>query len=252
MHILVTNDDGIRAPGIFTLAQELANNHQVTVVAPAEEQSGVSHAFTFLKPLMSDPTPMMDNVKAYAVRGTPADCVKLGCFHLHDFKPDVVIAGINRGANLGTDVLYSGTASAAMEGTLMGLPSIAVSLSGSDPVHYDSAACYACQMLDYIMQNPMPENVMLNLNVPDLPYDEVLGLKLTKLAIRKYSNHYIHRKDPRGRHYFWLSDDIVYSGDHESDEYWNLKQYATVTPVSVDVTNYEYMEFMKEHGRFCE
>lgn len=253
MHILVCNDDGYRAPGILALAKELAKRHMVTVVAPSEEQSGVSHAFTMLKPLMSwrvDQELGLEDSKAYAVTGTPVDCVKLGCFHLGDAKPDAVISGINRGPNLGSDVLYSGTVSAAMEGSLLGIPSIAVSSCAMEPRHYDAAACYAVKALDYICAHPLHENMILNVNVPDLPYDKIKGMKPASLALRQYVNEYDGRKDPRGRHYFWLSDSIQPRLDADTDESWVESGYATITPISIDITYWDYLNKMRSDAAF--
>lgn len=247
MHILVSNDDGYRAPGILALAKELAKKHKVTVVAPTDEQSGVSHAFTMLKPLMShrvDGEMGLTDIKAYGVTGTPVDCVKLGCFHLDDAMPDAILSGINRGANLGSDVLYSGTVSAAMEGTLMGIPSIAVSCCSGNPQHYESAARYAVKALDYMCAHPLNENMILNVNVPDLPYDQIRGLKPAALAIRRYANDYDERRDPRGRRYFWLSDSIEPLLEADTDEAWIEQGYATITPISIDVTYREYLNRM--------
>lgn len=253
MHILVSNDDGYRVPGVLALTRELAKYHQVTMVAPADEQSGVSHAFTMLKPLMSyrvDEELGLADVKAYAVTGTPVDCVKLGCFHLGDAMPDAILSGINRGPNLGTDVLYSGTVSAAMEGTLLGIPSIAVSSCGHNPTHYESAARYAVKALNYICSHPLHEDMILNVNVPDLPYDEIRGLKPAPLAIRHYVNEYVGRQDPRGRHYFWLSDSIKPVLNEDTDEAWIEKGYATVTPISINMTYRAYLDRMRSDAVF--
>lgn len=247
MHILVSNDDGYRAPGILALVKELMKYHQVTMVAPAEEQSGASHAFTMLKPLMShrvDRELGLEGVKAYAVTGTPVDCVKLGCFHLDDAMPDAVLSGINRGANLGSDVLYSGTVSAAMEGSLLGIPSIAVSCCSYNPQYYESAARYAMKALNYMCAHPILPHMILNVNVPDLPYEEIKGLKPAQLAIRHYVNAYDQRTDPRGRSYFWLSDSIEPALEEDTDETWVEKGYASITPISIDMTYREYLDKM--------
>lgn len=253
MHILVTNDDGVRAPGIAVLARALAKIHDVTVVAPASEQSGVGHGFTFLKPLMSnrvDDELRFEGFKAYAVTGTPVDCVKLGCFNLNDTKPDIVLSGINRGANLGTDVLYSGTASAALEAVMLGIPAIAVSLNSRKANNYDAAARCAIEVLDYIVAHPVPALTMLNLNVPDRPYEEIHGIMPTQLACRCYDNVYEQRQDPRGRHYFWLSDAISPAYHTDTDESWESEGYATLTPVGVNLTRFDYLDEMRGHSDF--
>ncbi len=259
MRILVTNDDGVRAPGIAALARALANEHDVTVVAPAVEQSGVGHGFTFLTPLMSkrvDAELGFGSMRAYAVSGTPVDCVKLGCYHLGEDCPDFVFSGINCGANLGTDVLYSGTASAALEAAMLGIPAVAVSCESFTPSHYDSAAQYALELLHYLLEHPMPPLTMINLNVPDLPYDQIRGLMPARLAHRRYDNRYDTRVDPRGGHYFWLNDTVAVNkgGDtgEDTDERWEHQGFATITPVGIDLTRFDALAAMRTHPRFAE
>lgn len=254
MNILVTNDDGIRAPGIAALANELKKYHDVTIVAPAEEKSGVSHGFTFLTPLMSqrvDGDLGFEDMKAYAVSGTPVDCVKLGNFHMVNKQPpDFVVSGINRGANLGTDVLYSGTASAAMEAAILGIPALAVSSCSFEPTNYQAAARCALDVLRYLEKHPLPEGIMLNLNVPDLPYEQIRGLMPTKLALRRYANFFDQRTNPRGKHYFWLSDELTPRYHEDSDESWEHEGFATVTPVGINPTHHEYLAQMRSHTDF--
>ena len=254
MHILISNDDGFRAPGIRALALALKQQHRVTMVAPLEEQSGVGHGFTFLKPLTArrvDAELGLTDMKAYAVAGTPADCVKLGCYHLDaQDKPDVVIAGINRGANLGTDVLYSGTVSAAMEGAILGLPALAVSSCAPEPSHYDAAAAYVLKVLDYMAAYPLPAQMILNVNVPDLPCEQIRGMTRSRLALRHYDNQYEPRMDPRGRPYFWLSDGLCPACQPGTDEYWVDQGYVSITPIHTDRTAYDYLEDMEQQQAF--
>lgn len=255
MRILVTNDDGVRAPGIAALARALAKQHDVTIVAPASEMSGVGHGFTFLTPLMSE---RVDNelgfvdMRAYAVTGTPVDCVKLGCFHLGEECPDIVFSGINRGPNLGTDVLYSGTASAALEAAILGIPAVAVSCASFAPVHYETAAQCALDVLQYLGDHPLPEWTMLNLNVPDVPYDQVRGIVPARLALRRYENRYDKRINPHGRHYFWLSDALTPELGADTDERWEHEGFATLTPVGIDLTRVAYLEKMQSHTAFAD
>lgn len=256
MRILLSNDDGYRAPGILALVEALKKDHEVVLVAPMEEQSGVGHGFTFLKPLASrcvDHELKIDGVRCYAVSGTPADCVKLGAYLVKEWEngPDIVIAGINRGANLGTDVLYSGTASAAMEGAILGIPALAVSSCGGEPAHYDSAARYVLTVLEELQKNPMQENSIWNLNVPDRPFDEIRGIALAHLALRRYKNSYEKRLDPRGRPYFWLTDWIEPELREGTDEAWIERGYATVTPIRVDITDYAELNALQKRPIFA-
>ncbi len=254
MHILVSNDDGYRAPGVLSLVKTLQKEHKVTMVAPKEEQSGVGHGFTFLSPLNSkrvDAELGLEGVKAYAVSGTPVDCVKLGCYHFdkEDF-PDMVVSGINRGANLGTDVFYSGTVSAAMEGAFMGLPAIAVSSCAAEPVYYDCAGQYVLQVIEYLKEHPLPTKMLLNLNVPDLPFTETHGIKMSRLAYRNYDNAYDPRKDPLGRSYFWLKDMLVPADVPGTDEYLVGRGYASLTPLYPDITAHSYLAQMESEHAF--
>ena len=245
MKILITNDDGIQASGIHRLAKALHPEHDVYMYAPSDEKSGVGHSFTFLQPLRV--VPVSREYKAYAINGTPVDCVKLGMYHMGE-TPDFIVSGINRGANLGTDVLYSGTASAAMEGVLLGVPSLAVSCAGTtEPMHYETAAHFAKKALRYMMENPLPPFTMLNLNVPDKPLEEVKGLRACRLGFRNYSNGYKRCTDPRGNEYYWLDDEDNPSPDETCDIEWSARGYATVSPVSPDMTAYLYLDAMRQH-----
>lgn len=249
MRILVTNDDGIWARGIKALADEISKQHDIVVVAPGEERSGVGHGFTFLQPLICS-CKREFAYPAFSLSGMPVDCVKLGAYKFFDGAPDALVSGVNRGANLGTDVLYSGTASAALEGAILGIPSLAVSCDSMDPEHYDSAAKYASKVLDYILDNPLPPYTMLNLNVPDLPYEQIRGMKLAELGAQHYTNHYEARIDPRGREYFWLSDEKKPCQDERYDEFWVKQGYASLTPVSANLTARDHIDKMRRQGVF--
>ena len=245
MKLLVTNDDGIQAGGIHTLAKALHVDHDVYMYAPSDEKSGVGHSFTFLQPLRV--VPVEREYKAFAINGTPVDCVKLGTYHMGE-KPDFIVSGINRGANLGTDVLYSGTASAAIEGVLLGIPSLAVSCAGEkEPMHYETAAYFAKQALAYMIDNPMPPFIMLNLNVPDLPLAKVKGMRACRLGFRNYSSGYKRCVDPRGNEYYWLNDVADPSPDETCDIELCAQGYATLSPVSPDMTAYLYLDAMRHH-----
>lgn len=246
MRILISNDDGIHAPGIHALANELAKEHEVFVFAPDQERSGASHSFTYLKPLRATKKDEF-SFPAFAVSGTPVDCVKLGLFLMEE-TPDMIVTGINRGANLSTAILYSGTVSAAMEGALLNIPSIAVSLHGHhEPMNYEVAAQYAHDVVDYAMQHPMPMRTLLNVNVPDVPLGDIQGMQATKMGFTSYTSHYDCRQDTRGVDYFWLDDMQRNSQTVDDDLYWIAKNYVTITPVSYDMTNYDYLDEMKTH-----
>ncbi len=240
MRILVTNDDGVYAPGIRALAIALSAEHEVLVAAPDTERSGQAHAFTIHTPLRAREITLrgLTKGKVFAINGTPVDCVKLGACNLSEALPDAVVSGINAGPNLGSDVLYSGTASAALEGGILGIPSLAVSLASYDNKYYETAAAYAVRMLRYLVENPLPETCVLNVNVPDVPLDEVKGVKACPLSRRMYNNTYVECEDPRGGRYYWLPSDMYdYPPNSvDSDEKWIGEGYATATPITYMIT----------------
>ena len=202
MKILVTNDDGIHAPGINALADALRNLGQVAVVAPDRERSAIGHALTLHHPLRA----VKLGPGRYAVDGTPTDCVNLGIHSLLEFKPDIVVSGIiNHGGNLGDDVTYSGTVSAAMEATLMGIPAFAVSLvTSGDGVNYPAAAFFAVKLAELVFTKGLPNDTFLNVNIPDLPVGELLPPLITSQGKRRYEGMIIDKVDPRGRNYYWI------------------------------------------------
>lgn len=254
MRILITNDDGIFAPGILALVAEVSKYHDVTIVAPIIEQSGVGHAFTFITPLSAKKVviPGFEKVPSYAINGTPVDCVKLGSYNLLESPPDMVLSGINRGANLGSDVHYSGTASAALEGAIIGISSIAFSTASFHPLNYQTAASYALRFIDYVAQYPLPQHTMLNVNVPDLPSNEIRGIIATPLSFQLYEQRYEEFFDPRGEKHYWLPNAIY---DYEpntidSDDKWVKEGFIAVTPIAVDMTNRNYLKEMSTHSFF--
>jgi 5'-nucleotidase len=247
MRILVVNDDGVFAPGIRVLAQALAKEHEITVVGPGREKSGVGHAITLWEPLIVSDYDM-GPIRAYALEGTPADCVKTGMFNLMDTPPDMVVSGINKGANLGTDILYSGTVSAALEGALMGVPALAVSIASFKPEHYETAAEYARRAVKFMVENPLPPMCAWNLNLPDVPLEQVRGIQLCTLSRLNYENRYVERVDPRGRRYFWLpaAPGEMLCG-READEYAVRNGYAALTPLTANLLEREV--FAKWEGK---
>ncbi len=254
MKILVTNDDGVYAPGIRALAIALSKEHEVLVAAPDTERSGQGHAFTIHTPLRAREITLsgLTSGRVFAINGTPVDCVKLGACNLSEALPDVVVSGINAGPNLGSDVIYSGTASAALEGGILGIPSMAVSLASYETVHYETAAEYAVVMLRYLMKNPLPETCVLNVNVPDVPFGEIKGVKACPLSRRMYNNTYVECKDPRGGRYYWLPSDMY---DYEpnkvdSDEKWIGEGYVSATPITYMITAERALEAMRSQPIF--
>lgn len=242
MRILLSNDDGVHAPGLQQLAKALRGRGQVTVVAPDRDRSGASNSLTLSRPLRAT---TLDNGDV-RVDGTPTDCVHLALTGLLAEEPDMVISGINAGANLGDDVLYSGTVAAAMEGRFLGLPAIAVSLAGQQQCkHYDSAAQVVLELLDRLRSIPLPSDTILNVNVPDLPREEIRGYQATRLGHRHKAEPVTRSTDPRGRPIYWVGP----SGPEQdaglgTDFHAVRSGYVSVTPIQVDLTRYEAMDIV--------
>ncbi len=244
MRILLTNDDGINARGINALINELNTIAEIYIVAPDREQSGTGHSITVFDPIKAVKTQIPGIKQGWLVNGTPVDCVKLALSRLIDEKIDLVVSGINHGSNLGTDVLYSGTVSAAAEGVIMGCPSIAVSLdSYRDDVDFDFAARFTRRVITAVMPEGIEKTTVLNINVPLLPPDEIKGLSITKLGTRNYNNLFEERRDPRGNTYYWLGGGLCEEEQHrDSDVYAVERGYISITPVHLDLTDYKLME----------
>lgn len=212
MNLLISNDDGIFAQGIRTLANTLAAaGHRVTVVCPDRERSATGHGLTLHDPIRAEPIPSIfdDRIKAWACSGTPSDCVKLGLGALLDNPPDLVLSGINHGSNLGTDVLYSGTVSAAMEGVIEGIPGIAFSLTSFSYKDFQPAADFARSLLEQLRHHPLPHPMLLNVNVPAIPASDIAGVVITRQGIRRYFDIFEKRVDPRGKTYYWLAGELL-------------------------------------------
>lgn len=236
MNILVTNDDGINAPGIIALADALAAVGRVGVVAPDRERSAVGHALTLHHPLRATP---LDNDR-FAIDGTPTDCVNLGIHSLLPFKPDLVVSGINRGANLGEDITYSGTVSAALEATLMGIPAFAISLAtDNEGANYAAAGAFAVRLARHIQRQGLPADTFLNVNVPDLPADQLRSPLITSQGKRRYEGMIIDKVDPRGRNYYWIGTVELNFLDIPGSDYVAVsRRHISVTPLHLDLTNY--------------
>lgn len=239
MHILISNDDGYQAPGIRALARTLAKIATVTVVAPDRDRSGASNSLTLDSPIRA--RQMEDGVTC--VDGTPTDCVHLAITGLLDEEPDMVIAGINSGANLGDDVLYSGTVAAAMEGRFLGLPAIAVSLVTDKPTHYDTAAGVALELVQRLQTGTLPADTILNVNVPDVPVDELKGIQATRLGHRHKSEPVVPMDDPRGRPVYWVGPAGPEQDAGPGTDFHAVRSgYVSVTPLDVDLTRYTALE----------
>lgn len=240
MHILISNDDGIYSPGVKALADALSNGeHEIAVVCPDRERSATGHALTIHHPLRVEAIENIyhPSVKAWACSGTPSDSVKLALDALLSDRPQLVLSGINRGANLGTDVLYSGTVSAAMEGVLEGIPSIAFSLTSFTETDFSEAARFASQLVGAIAHHPIDEPVLLNVNIPAIPAEAICGVVVTKLGIRRYRDIFEKRIDPRGKIYYWLSGEVVEEDVTSGTDIQAIRdRYITITPLKYDLT----------------
>lgn len=244
LEILVTNDDGIRARGLRALTATLSQVGTVRVVAPDRERSGTAHAITVHHPLRVDEVRGMEGATtAYQVDGTPADCVKLGVEALLPVRPDLVVSGVNRGPNLGTDVLYSGTVSAAVEGLIMGIPSVAVSVAGYDNwTGLDAATVLARHLALLIAEKGLPEDTLLNVNIPDCRPEEIRGIKITRVGIRRYRDFIDKRVDPWGRTYYWLAGEAIdLDNDPDLDTIALRDRWISITPVQFQLTHVDFM-----------
>lgn len=238
MRILVSNDDGILAPGIQALALALATEHEVTVVAPDRERSATGHALTLHKPLRVDKVSLGGEIQAaYAVNGTPSDCVKLATATLLKEPPDLVFSGINRGPNLGNDVIYSGTVSAALEGTMLGVKSVAMSLASFSDVGYEQAAQFARVLARELADRPLPPKVLLNVNYPAIASEAASEVRITRLGERRYSDIFEPRTDPRGKTYYWLAGEVVEVEEAPDTDVTAIRENCiSVTPIYYDMT----------------
>ena len=253
MKILIANDDGIWADGIRTLTSVLAKDHEVYVCAPDRERSATGHSMSLHKPLMvtaGKTSDICEHTKAaFMTSGTPADCVKISLGALFkEVKFDLMVSGINHGPNLGVDVLYSGTVSAAMEAMLYGLPSVALSLYSYTSKEFEDAALWAKEFIEKNeIQNHIPERSFLNINIPPGPRANYKGMEITNLGNRAYSENYEEREDPRGNKYFWLAGAPIEGLETEGTDGWALMNgRVSVTPVLFDMTHYEQIDVLKK------
>ena len=242
-YILVTNDDGITASGIHELVLQLKNVGEVAVVAPDSEKSAVGHAITISDPIRVAEFDKNGLWKGFAVSGTPADCIKIAVSALLDRRPDLIISGINLGPNTGINVIYSGTVSAATEGTILGIPSIAISLATfTNPVYF-TAACFARKLVDVVLKHSLPRNTFLNVNVPNIPLEEVSGIKITRQGVAIFSESFDKRVDPRNKVYYWMTGNKVeICEDDDVDDEVIKHGMISITPMQFDLTNYGFLE----------
>lgn len=248
LKILISNDDGINSPGIYHLANNLRKIGLVTIVAPESERSASGHSITMHKPLRSKAVDFFDkDIDAWCINGTPSDCVKFAIDSLLKEKPDLVVSGINHGSNLGTDVLYSGTVSAAIEGAINGIPSIAVSLCTFEKCDFNPYAKLTKGLCEQLYKNKIKNGLVMNINLPYIPVEKIKGIKITRLGVRKYRNCFIERKDPRGRSYFWLAGELDNTdNDFDTDVNSISNNYISITPITIDLTSHESINKMKK------
>jgi len=243
MKILLSNDDGYLAPGLAVLRSALEDVAELMVVAPESNHSGASNALTLDRPLR------VQQIESnfYAINGTPADCVHIALTGLLDEKPDLVVSGINSGANLGDDTLYSGTVAAAMEGRFLGLPAIAVSLAGRKMQHFETAASIVADMITKLSSQPLPADILLNVNVPDIPLSELKGVRATRLGHRLPPSPAVKAEDPNGRTVYWIGPAGLADNKADGTDFAAvIGHYASISPIQFDLTHHPRVEHLAE------
>ncbi len=249
MKILITNDDGYRAPGIQALYRALSRDHQVILAAPDREKSAVGHGITLNHPLKYERVALNCGGSGYAVSGTPADCVKLALFDLFQAAPpDLIISGINAGSNTGININYSGTVGAAREGVLNGITAIAVSIQYGDVMDFDGTAAYVASVVDTACNISLPPGVFLNINMPCIPIKETLGVKVTRQADNNLAVKFDRRTNPRGRTYFWYDELRPVRPEDHTDNDALLANYISITPIQCDMTAYQVIADLENAG----
>lgn len=254
MRILVTNDDGIHATGIRALVERLSFEHEVYVIAPDSERSAAGHSLTLHTPIRVEEFDMdLDVTKAWAISGTPSDCVKIGVSQILDKKPDLIISGINHGPNLGSDILYSGTVSAAMEGAVLGYPSIAISLFNGDTgqANFVYAADFLVKFVNRVVDIKFPRKTILNINVPSVPTNDEAGVEVTRLGGRIYTDDYEKRVDPRGKDYYWLAGELIDKSEADGRDVQAVRNgKVSITPITFRMTNIDILQDLED--AFCD
>jgi 5'-nucleotidase len=241
--ILVTNDDGVHSPGIISLYKTMKDLGDSYIIAPDRERSAAGHSLTLHRPLKVEE--VRDHV--FSVNGTPTDCVTLGINKILPQKPDLVVSGINKGANLGDDITYSGTVSAAIEGTIFGVPSIAFSLISGKHYHFETATYFAQKIAEYVLAHQLPYDTLLNVNIPNIGKEEISGVKLTRQGKRIYENSIQETHNPWGEKYYWIGGGMTYweHGEHADMEAVHAN-YVSITPIHLDLTNHAALSYMRE------
>ncbi len=242
--ILVSNDDGVRSEGILALAAALKELGTVYVVAPDRERSAASHSLTLSHPLRVEKLAP----RVYSVDGTPTDCVNLGVNGiLRGKRIDLLVSGINKGANLGDDITYSGTVSAAMEGTMLGIPSIAVSLVTRSKFQFDAASEFSVTVARKVMRQGLPEDTLLNVNVPNVPREAIKGVRMTRMGKRVYGDVIVEKRDPRGRKYYWIGGDYLSTEEVPGSDLEAVEEnHVSITPIHLDLTNYSALRALRK------
>ncbi len=243
-HILVTNDDGIESDSLGPLADALAEIGEVRIIAPERNWSGASHSITLFRPLRCRPTHLRTGQPAFMTDGSPTDCVRLAVLGFLRKKPDLIVAGINRGANLGDDITYSGTVAAAMEGLLSNIPSVAISLAafGGD-VRYETAADFAARLARNVLARGLSHDALLNVNVPNLPLGEIAGVEVTRLGKRTYRDQLVERLDPYGNPYYWVGGPAVSEDAEPGTDVAAVREgRISVTPIYLDLTSHTLLD----------
>lgn len=253
MHIVVTNDDGVFAPGLFALAKALMKLGTVSIVAPDHNWSASGHVKTLHRPLRVKEIELEDGTPARACDGAPSDCIALAALGVLSEPIDFVVSGINPNANLGHDLTYSGTVTAAMEGAIWGIPSVAVSLDAPEyhrgPLDYTASAEIGRRVVEMLTKNPLPRNVLLNVNVPYLPLEQLKGYAITRQGQRIYRDELVKREDPRGRLYYWIGGDAPSGVQEEGTDIGELAAgYVSITPLQLDFTAHQLIEPIKQWG----
>lgn len=243
--LLVTNDDGVASPALAALVDALEDVGEVWVFAPDREQSAVGHGVSLHRPLRVRPV----RDRWYMIDGTPTDCVLLAVREFLPRKPDLVLSGINTGPNLGDDVTYSGTVAGAYEGMLLGIPSIAISNASYEPSDYTTAARCSALVAAQVLEHGAPADTVLNVNVPDIPFGELQGIRITRQGLREFNDEIVARKDPRGNDYYWIGGFRPSSVPHPGTDIEAIeKNFVSVTPLHRDLTNFKAIEVLTQRG----
>lgn len=248
MRILLCNDDGIYSEGIQILKAQLDTIASVMVIAPDRERSTISHAITLRKPLNIKKVKVKGEMFGFSVNGTPADCIIVGLLEImKDNKPDIIVSGINPGPNLGNDITYSGTVGAAREGAMRNIPSLAVSIDGGTDYHFDAAARYTKKIISNLTRENLPKNLLLNINFPNIKYDQLEGIEIARQGKRGYRDEIRNIDDPRGRVHYWIGGEIEKENiEPDTDSGVVNKRKVAITPILLDFTDYSMLQKMNQ------